>query len=162
RLAMARPVAAETAQAVNGPARAEPGPEPAAALVTAQRLTLGQSRRLGLGAPLSNPEASVVQRGAVTPALDLAPPAHQGPPARAAARPRAGPRAGRSGRRRPRVALDRSTRARFAADGGRRIGSRLCPAPARGRRRRVACSRAFGRAGAGPGAGGLSGEHDRG
>src|SRR5438477_621667 len=85
RLAMARPVAAETAQAVNGPARAESGPEPAAALVTAQRLTLGQSRRLGLGAPLSNPEASVVQRVVETPALDLAPPAHSARPDQAEA-----------------------------------------------------------------------------
>src|SRR5207248_52705 len=61
------------------------GPEPAAALVTAQRLTLGQSRRLGLGAPLSNPEASVAQRSVETPALDLAPPAHSARPDQAEA-----------------------------------------------------------------------------
>jgi hypothetical protein len=73
--AMPRSVAAEPATPVNEPVRAKPGTEPAAPPVTAQRLTLGQTRRLGLGAPLSQQRATTVQRSVETPALDLAPPA---------------------------------------------------------------------------------------
>lgn len=48
-------------------------PDPAPRPVTAQRLTLGQSRRLGLGAPLPTRHAVPVQRSVDAAPLDLAP-----------------------------------------------------------------------------------------
>jgi hypothetical protein len=67
RLAMPRSVATAPAAPAGEPVRAEMRTEPAARPVTAPRLTLGQSRRLGLGAPLPH------ERTFDAPSLDLAP-----------------------------------------------------------------------------------------
>jgi hypothetical protein len=69
RLAMPRPavqtaVASPHEPATGDPGALEPGPRP----VAGQRLTLGQSRRLGLGAPISTQVTRAVQRS-----LDEAP-----------------------------------------------------------------------------------------
>ena len=74
RLAMPRPAQTNLATIDHGPASDAPAPEIARS-ATAQRLTLGQSRRLGLGAPLSQrrPPPSV-QRSVDTTSLGLAPP----------------------------------------------------------------------------------------
>lgn len=75
RLAMPRPAPATGPAAIHEPAAADAPPQFVARPVAAQRLTLGQSRRLGLGAPLSPERAASVQRAVETPSLDLAAPA---------------------------------------------------------------------------------------
>lgn len=72
-LAMPRPAAASTAGPAFEAAGVQAGPEIGPQPVTAQRLTLGQARRLGLGAPIPKTVAPSVQRSVDAPPLDLAP-----------------------------------------------------------------------------------------
>jgi hypothetical protein len=77
-LSIPRPMATSAAH-VDRPPTAPVGSEGVAQLVPAQRLTLGQSRRLGLGAPISSRQPTAgVQRSVEAP-LDLAPPSAPAP-----------------------------------------------------------------------------------
>ena len=69
-----RSAAAVTEAPIRGEASSTAVTESPARPLAAQRLTLGQSRRLGLGAPLSHEPATAVQRSLEPPSLDLAPP----------------------------------------------------------------------------------------
>lgn len=79
RMVLPRPLQEAREGPAQGDASMAPAIESQARPVAAQRLTLGQSRRLGLGAPLSHQAASTVQRSAEPPSLDLAPPTRSAP-----------------------------------------------------------------------------------
>ena len=65
--AMPRPAQATPVAAAGEPPGHDTAPDAAAPAPLAQRLTLGQSRRLGLGAPLSPQHAASIQRSADAP-----------------------------------------------------------------------------------------------